>query len=117
MPILHKLSYKRLSDTRASIEIDDRPIKCYRFSFDHDAQSIPYAEIEVYGSADIKTMAEIGLRVNISDVYSAINCLKMAYQLDDKFKRQAEEYIKMALVMDDAHAVIEKLLGDTDADT
>ena len=114
MSILHKLRYKRTTDFNAEIYVDDKPIKCRRFSFEHELNSIPYAEVEVLGNADIDALADIGLRVCIKDIDSAITCLKLAYRLNDKARARMVDDIMISLgvEMSEACEIAEKLLGD-----
>ena len=110
---LHNLKYISDGDLYARVEIDGHRIKCSRFSFDNEVNSIPYAEIEIPVNVDIEAMAEVGLRVNIGDIDSAIRCLKMAYQLDNTFKEHASNYVRDALGDEvDAWDIAKRLLTD-----
>jgi hypothetical protein len=91
MSSIHKVEYKANEYGRAEVLIDGIKIQCRRFSFEHDADSIPYAEVEIFTKSDIETLADVGLRVDISDINSAIQCLRLAYQLEPEFKQSLAE--------------------------
>lgn len=91
MSSIHKVEYKAKDYGHAEVLIDGTKIHCRRLSFEHDADSLPYAEIEIYAKSDIEALADVGLRVDISDINSAIQCLRLAYQLEPEFKQSLAE--------------------------
>ena len=53
MSIIHDIEYRAIDHTRAEVFVDCKRIRCSRFSLEHDANSLPYAEIEVPAKSDI----------------------------------------------------------------
>lgn len=120
MSSIHKVEYKASDYGHAEVFVDGVKIRCRRLSFEHDVDSLPYAEIEIYAKSDIEALADIGLRVDISDIHSAIQCLKLAYQLNEDFKKSMTEELYRILtesddvVMNERKAIIiaDELLGE-----
>lgn len=112
MSNIHRIEYKPKDYGHAEIYVDGKRIKCSRFSFEHDVDSIPYAEIEVNAKSDIKALADIGLRLRIDDIDSAIMCLKFAFMMDDKFREMISGMLRDEIDDEDTvQAVAERLLG------
>lgn len=112
MSNIHRIEYKPKDYGYAEIFVDGKRVECSRFSFEHDVESIPYAEIEVYAKSDIKALADIGLRLRIDDINSAIMCLKFGFMMDDKFRESFLGVLREEIDDEDtAQAVAERLLG------
>lgn len=112
MSNIHRIEYKPKDYGYADIFVDGKRIKFSRFSFEHDVDSIPYAEIEVNAKSDIKALADIGLRLRIDDINSAIMCLRFAYMMDDVFKESFLGRLRVEIDNEDiVQAVAENLLG------
>lgn len=110
--MVHHFTYKNIGIRGAEVCVDGKPIKCRRFSFENEVDAVPYAEVEIPATAELEGFGEIGLRMCVTDVWSAVNCLKMAYMLDDGLKTTIGEKLHGIIPDDKILEVTEALLGE-----